>query len=192
MNRDEANKLIKRTNIRGKQYAEVNQRLLAFWAIYPNGSLLTEILSDNGDRCVIKATAMDGDRPLATGHAFEIRTASNINKTSYIENCETSAVGRALGMLGIGAEDAICSAEEVQSAMSQQEEPKKYKAPVKPKAEDDACPEWHAMVKAVSDYVEITGEPKKDVWERWGKSVGKRDAEMCLAVTADIERALNG
>lgn len=68
----------------------------------------------------------------------------------------------------------------------------RYKQPVKPKAEDEACPEWHAMVKAVSDYVEITGEPKKDVWERWGKSVGKRDAEMCLAVTADIERALNG
>lgn len=68
----------------------------------------------------------------------------------------------------------------------------RYKQPVKPKPEDDACPEWHAMVKAVSDYVEITGEPKKDVWERWGKSVGKRDAEMCLAVVADIERALNG
>ncbi len=192
MDRDEANRRIKRINIRGKQYAGVNQRILAFWEIYPNGSLLTEMLSDNDERCVFKATAMDGDRPLATGHAFEIKTASNINKTSYIENCETSAVGRALGMLGIGAEDAICSAEEVQSAMSQQEEPKKYKAPVKPKPEDEACPEWHAMVKAVSDYVEITGEPKKDVWERWGKSVGKRDAEMCLAVVADIERALNG
>ena len=68
----------------------------------------------------------------------------------------------------------------------------RYKQPVKPKPEDEACPEWHAMVKAVSDYVEITGEPKKDVWERWGKSVGKRDAEMCLAVVADIERTLNG
>lgn len=68
----------------------------------------------------------------------------------------------------------------------------RYRQPVKPKPEDEACPEWHAMVKAVSDYVEITGEPKKDVWERWGKSVGKRDAEMCLAVVADIERALNG
>ena len=68
----------------------------------------------------------------------------------------------------------------------------RYKQPVNPKPEDEACPEWHAMVKAVSDYVEITGEPKKDVWERWGKSVGKRDAEMCLAVVADIERALNG
>lgn len=68
----------------------------------------------------------------------------------------------------------------------------RYRQPVKPKPEDEACPEWHSMVKAVSDYVEITGEPKKDVWERWGKSVGKRDAEMCLAVTADIERALNG
>ena len=68
----------------------------------------------------------------------------------------------------------------------------RYKQPVKPKPEDEACPEWHAMVKAVSDYVEITGEPKKDVWERWGKSVGKRDAEMCLAVVADIERAING
>ena len=76
--------------------------------------------------------------------------------------------------------------------------PPKYKRPVarrepsKGAAQDGACPEWREMVKAVSDYVDITGEPKKDVWERWGASVGKEDAEMCLAVIADIERALNG
>jgi len=60
-------------------------------------------------------------RVLATGHAFEKKASTFINQTSYIENCETSAVGRALGILGIGVDTAIASAEEVATAQANQQ-----------------------------------------------------------------------
>lgn len=119
--RVEVNARMERVNIRGKQYATVDARVLAFWEIYPNGRIVTEMLSDTGDRCVFRATAYDMDVPIATGHAFEVRTSGPVNKTSYLENCETSAVGRALGFLGIGSNGSIASADEVQGAISQQE-----------------------------------------------------------------------
>ena len=119
--RADLNGRIERVSIRGRRYATVDARVLAFWELYPDGSIETEMLSDDGDRCVFKATAYDMDAPIATGHAFEIRTASAVNKTSYIENCETSAVGRALGFLGIGSNGSIASADEVEAAIGQQE-----------------------------------------------------------------------
>ena len=70
---------------------------------------------ENG-ACVIKATAYDGEgKILATGHAREEKEASYINKTSFVENCETSAVGRCLGIIGIGITSAVASAEEMQN-----------------------------------------------------------------------------
>ena len=121
MNRADINKRLRRTNIKGKDYIEVNQRILAFWELYPNGRITTELLADDGKRCTFKASVYDGDNLLATGHSFEFQGAGMINKTSYVENCETSAVGRALGMLGIGVTESIASADEVQAAIEHQE-----------------------------------------------------------------------
>lgn len=121
MDRNDLNKRLKRTNIKGRDYIEVNQRILAFWELYPNGRILTEKLSDDGKRCDFKASAYDGDNLLATGHAFEFQGAGLVNKTSYVENAETSAIGRALGVLGIGITESIASADEVQSAIAHQE-----------------------------------------------------------------------
>lgn len=114
-------------NIKGKQYATVDARVAAFWELYPQGSITTDLLEDNGERCVFKATAWDGPTAIATGHAFELQSASYINKTSYLENCETSAVGRALGFLGIGLNGSIASADEVKVAIDNQEAEKKSK-----------------------------------------------------------------
>jgi galactitol-specific phosphotransferase system IIB component len=69
---------------------------------------------------MFKATIYDGERILGTGHAFEEQTSTFINKTSYIENCETSAVGRALGMCGFGIDTSVASAEEVENAINNQ------------------------------------------------------------------------
>lgn len=110
---------LKTMDIKGKKYAMVNQRVLGFWQLFPNGSIKTELLVDDGNRCLFKAIVSDGEQIIATGHAFETKEGT-INKTSYIENCETSAVGRALAMLGIGSADSIASAEEVRNAMNQQ------------------------------------------------------------------------
>lgn len=116
-----ANESIRTTDVKGKAYAEVNQRIKAFRAVCPNGSIITEIVKDEGGVCLMKAIVSDeSGNVLGVGHAYEKENSSYINKTSYIENCETSAVGRALGMCGIGIDTSVASAEEVQNAMAQQ------------------------------------------------------------------------
>lgn len=109
-----------------KDYNTVDQRIQGFRELYPNGSIQTEILSHeteivngkNAGIVLMKATAFDDDgRIIATGHALEKESASYINQTSYIENCETSAVGRCLGIIGIGLTEAVASAEEIKGQM---------------------------------------------------------------------------
>jgi hypothetical protein len=119
-----ANETIKTTDIKGKAYAEVNQRIKAFRMVYPNGTINTELLSNENGVCVFKASVYDNEEDtllLGTGHAYEKESSSFINKTSYIENCETSAVGRALAMAGFGIDTSIASAEEVGNAINNQQ-----------------------------------------------------------------------
>lgn len=107
----------------GKEYAEVNQRIKAFRMVYPMGSITTEIVSLANGVVTMKATASTDDGyVLGTGYAQEKEGSTFINKTSFIENCETSAVGRALGMCGFGIDTSVASAEEVQNAMANQEQ----------------------------------------------------------------------
>jgi hypothetical protein len=90
--------------------------------VYPQGSIPTEIVSLKDGIVVMKASVLTDDgRLLATGTAYERENSTFINKTSYIENCETSAVGRALGMAGFGIDVSVASAEEVQNAINNQE-----------------------------------------------------------------------
>lgn len=120
----EANKMIGTTSIiGGKQYAEVPQRVKAFRYLYPEGTIATEIVSMDNGVVVMKATASIGDTILATGYAYEKENSTFINKTSYIENCETSAVGRCLGFVGLGIDTSIASLEEVKNAMANQNKP---------------------------------------------------------------------
>lgn len=124
-----ANDTIKTTDIKGKEYAEVNQRIKAFRMVYPTGIIFTEILNNENGVCMFKAQVgyygEDGSvNWLGEGHAYEKENSSFINKTSYIENCETSAVGRALGMAGFGIDTSVASFEEVANAIQQQEDDK--------------------------------------------------------------------
>ena len=116
-----ANETIKTTDIKGKDYAEVNQRIKAFRMVYPQGTINTQLVSNENGVCVFRASvhAEDGTL-LGTGTAYEKENSTFINKTSYIENCETSAVGRALGMAGFGIDVSVASAEEVQNAINNQ------------------------------------------------------------------------
>lgn len=114
------------TNIKGKQYVEVNQRVLYFRnePKYLGWTIENELVAIDSDTCIIKSTIRDtSERVIASAHAQEDRTSSMINKTSYVENCETSAVGRALAMLGIGIETSIASSNEVAMAIAKQESP---------------------------------------------------------------------
>ena len=112
---------MKTVNIKGKEYVEVNERVKHFIKNYVGWSITTELLSDENGVCMFKATIRDeNDRIMATGHAYEKESSSFINKNSYIENCETSAVGRALGFLGIGIDTSIASSDEVSNAIKNQ------------------------------------------------------------------------
>jgi hypothetical protein len=133
---EKANSTIKTTDIKGKDYAEVNQRIKAFRMVYPTGRIHTTLTSNEDGVCVFSAIvgyyADDGEfKELGTGTAYEKENSTFINKTSYIENCETSAVGRALGMCGFGIDVSVASYEEVQNAINNQGEQKET-----PKATD--------------------------------------------------------
>lgn len=132
-----ANDTIATTDIKGKDYAEVNQRIKAFRMVYPEGTINTEIISLENGVCTMKATAMNEGKILGTGFAQEKEGSTFINKTSYIENCETSAVGRALGMCGFGIDTSVCSAEELQNALNNQNNPEtKSKSKIEYATED--------------------------------------------------------
>ena len=107
-------------NVMGKDYATVALRLAV--ARRNLGSRLrieTEIMHNDKETCVVKATVLINGMIVATGLAEEKKNASRINQTSALENCETSSVGRALAFCGM-TNDKIASAEEVSAAIEQQ------------------------------------------------------------------------
>lgn len=108
-----------------KEYAEVTEKVKAFRKVYPQGSIRTQIVSLNDGVCVIRAAVYDNEKILGEGTAYEVQGSNFINSTSYIENAETSAVGRALSFAGFAlVGGAIASAEEVDNAMQRQQEMK--------------------------------------------------------------------
>lgn len=113
----------KSINIKGKEYILVKDRVLYFNENYPNGKIETELLSElNSEMVVMKATITpDVGNPIRIFTGFSQATWGDgyINKTAAMENCETSAVGRALGMMGIGVIDSIASADEYNKAQTQ-------------------------------------------------------------------------
>lgn len=140
-----------------KEYAEVNQRIKVFRMLYPNGCISTNLLSNENGVCIFRAEVSNEGELLGTGTAYEKEDSSFINKTSYIENCETSAVGRALAMCGIGIDVSIASKEEVENAKLNQDKP--VKAPAK---EDQAIEE--AKLKArVIGYVNRHQMSQEDI-----------------------------
>ena len=157
-----ANYKFKTTNIRGKQYVEVNERIKYFRQEeqYKNWTIMSEFPALDSEQCVCKATIADASgRVIATGHAHEVQGASNINKTSYVENCETSAIGRALAMLGIGIDTSIASANEVSDAIEKQESASSKK--IKQVQEKlDTEPPVNIMDKAVA-YIKSQTDKKK-------------------------------
>jgi hypothetical protein len=112
---------LKTISIHGKEYITVAQRVLGFNEQYLKGSISTEVISDDGTTIQMKTTvwpdASDQSRCF-TGFSEEVRGGEGVNKVSAVENAETSAVGRALGMMGIGIIDGIATADEVSKAVN--------------------------------------------------------------------------
>jgi len=143
-------------------YAEVAERLPLFWKDCPRGRIVTEIVVDDGTRIVMKASLyadIADSVPTTTGFAEEIRGSSMVNKTSALENCETSAIGRALANYQYQGSKKRASLEEMVKVYRQGEQPQtttnaapartqslgsKYDAP----AGDGPTPKQLAMLRA--------------------------------------------
>ena len=155
----QANEAIRTTNIKGKEYAEVNQRIKAFRMLHPEGEIFTEILNNENGVVIMKATVADKDgQILGVGHAYEKESSSYINKTSYIENCETSAVGRALGMLGIGIDTSVASYEEVANAMHQQSQAENMASDLEKKTLKDRCKQLDVSLMSILKQAGMTDD----------------------------------
>ena len=115
---------MKTVNIKGKEYITVNERLIHFRkeAAYKGWRIIEDLISLDDKEGVFKATILDPDcNEMVSAHAQEYRDSSYINKTSFLENGFTSALGRALGYLGIGLDTSIASADEVGNAVANQD-----------------------------------------------------------------------
>ena len=124
----EANKQAEPTDVKGAPYIAVHERVKAFRKVFPFGRIETNVKVENGvctctaeiyvlrDDIIPDVERADMPVLIATGTAVEKDGSSYINKTSFVENCETSAVGRALGFAGFGIDTAIASSDEVQNA----------------------------------------------------------------------------
>jgi len=84
-------------------YETVAQRLVRWWAEFPDGRIITSIHHYDGSTIIMRAECYNNDdRLIATGYAEEVFGNSPVNKTSFLENCETSAIGRAISNSRIG------------------------------------------------------------------------------------------
>lgn len=176
---EKVNKKLQTVDIKGKAYVQVNTRILAFRELFPMGQILTEILSNENGVCLMRATITDGqEHVLGVGHAYEKETSSFINKTSYIENCETSAVGRALAMVGIGVDGSMCSAEELVNAVTNQN-----------KADDEAKMKAKADEVAKQKISEVKVNALKARCDEDGVSVEKLCSAYKIKSLEDITEA---
>lgn len=140
-------------NIHGKEYQTVALRVRNFREKHPGYTLHTEIVSRDSEVVVMRAAISDEKgRLIATGHSEEYRKASQINKTSALENAETSAIGRALAAFGLGGTE-FATADEVANAIHQQRNPLKGPIPANHGAGDDLDPELKRMVEITRDKV---------------------------------------
>lgn len=114
---------MKTINIKGNNYITVNERLKFFRKekVFTNWKIIEKVVSLDDKEGIFKVEILDGEGDIVvSAHSQEYRDSSYINKTSFVENGFTSALGRALGYLGIGIDTSIASAEEVQNAVQNQ------------------------------------------------------------------------
>ena len=183
---------LKTVDIKGKDYVLVNERVRAFRENYDGYGIATDMLSNDAGTVIFKAIITDpAGRTVSTGYAYEKENSSYINKTSYIENCETSAVGRALGFFGIGCDTSIASYEETANAIAQQEEAEEDE-----KAVDEARRTFGDLTGAEVE-CPICHNPVEPVTMRDGTVYGPRQfldqygmcAECAKKVKASSEKA---
>ena len=106
-----------------EDYETVEERLVKYWKDYPDGQIHTEVLEQSASRFIVKASVYRTEadaRPWTTGLAEETVQGRGVNATSALENCETSAIGRALANAGYATKGKRASREEMSKVASKQ------------------------------------------------------------------------
>ena len=142
-----------------QDYVTVAERIERFYERYPEGRLITHIVEHDAERGFILMRAEvyrnpDDAMPAATGHAYELKSEGYVQRTSYIEVCETSSIGRALAMAGFEVRRGIASREEMEKSarISREPAPAREKQPATPaKQSNDAEPAVNADQPANDD-----------------------------------------
>ena len=172
---EDINKTLKTIDQKGKPYVTVDERVKAFRQLCPGGGIITEMVHYQDGKVVIKATVTDEDgQVLSTGYAEEIEGNGFVNKTSFVENAETSAVGRALGFLYLGATSSIASYDEVRNAQ-----------------EIQATLATEREIKNFTDVCKILGVDYKEIGKQAGakslKTMTKEQHGKAMLILKDLE-----
>jgi len=145
-----------------ENYETVADRITRFWQEYPNGRIVTqmEYISESGKQFVVKASVFKesvesrANEPDATGYAEEHFSDRGPNETSPLENCETSAIGRALANMGYATtSESRPSREEMKKVQRDPEKAAEIKEQVRsnsPKVKITEYPKWNTIVQAAS------------------------------------------
>jgi len=164
-------------NERGQKrnYETVASRVFRFRQQYPTWSIKSQILDCNDEVCRVQVEigflSDDGKYVLvAMGHAEEYRTTEGINATSALENCETSAIGRALSFAGFGSPDSIASADEVFGAKRKEQIINEVKA---------------GAVVVLQNAAKKGTEALQTAWE---KTLSYEDRQACRGHLAKLKR----
>lgn len=133
---------MKTINIRGKEYITVNERLKAFRREFKDYALIGRIIEQTPDSVIFEAQIIDDKGTIrANGFARETTQKGGVNKFAMLENAETSAWGRALGNFGIGIDNAVCTADELESKLEYTETTPANNTPAQPIAKQQTLEE---------------------------------------------------
>lgn len=181
-------------NIKGKNYVTVNERIKYFNEHFPKWRMESHFPIIEANQCMCEVKIFDeNNNQVRNAHAHEVKEG-HINSTSMYENCETSAVGRALGMLGIGIDTSVASADEVRMAIEQQENinvlnstPKFYPPISKATKEDH--------LEALKEFKDIAEEFGADahvfIIEKLGQDIYDDKKELYKSVRAYLNNRAN-
>lgn len=164
--------------IHGKEYKTVALRVQEFREKHSDFTIQTELVEANDTLVIVKATIAVAGQVISTGYAEEVRSASKINRTSALENAETSAVGRALAFFGMGGSE-IASADEVANAISQQNSQPAIEEINRLIAHNEAWRNNSSSIYFIKEHIEL--KSWEAVAEAWAEISNEDKATLWLA-----------
>jgi deoxycytidylate deaminase len=159
--------------IHNKEYFTVAERMAMFRDEFPEYTLETNLIYQDDDKVIMKAFILNGTNLVSTGYAEEVRGATSINKTSALENAETSAIGRALAFFKFAGTE-IASADELAGALAQQSA--------------SELVEYNELVRNYWASINRAKEFLEPIWGEREDQVNVTEARECLAEIPEEDR----